>query len=55
MYDARLNAGLWPWRLAWVYGSLSMGVFMVRTMKRVIFHESRQYGKQSFAAAVVYQ
>ncbi|KIZ00837.1 Protein transport protein yif1 [Monoraphidium neglectum] len=29
---------------AWGYGSLCMGVFMVRTMKRVIFQETRQYG-----------
>ena len=36
-------AGLWAYRAAWVYGSLCMAVFMVRTMKRVIFYESRQY------------
>ncbi|GBF88884.1 transport protein [Raphidocelis subcapitata] len=27
----------------WGYGSLCMGVFLVRTMKRVIFQEARQY------------
>jgi len=29
----------------WGYGSLCMGIFMVRTMKRVIFQEARQYGE----------
>ena len=40
-----LAAGLWAYRAAWVYGSLCMAVFMVRTMKRVIFYESRQYSR----------
>ena len=39
------RAGLWAYRAAWVYGSLCMAVFMVRTMKRVIFYESRQYSE----------
>lgn len=30
------------WHVMWVYSSLCMAVFIVRTIKRVIFHEARQ-------------
>ena len=29
--------------MSWFYGGLCMAVFLVRTMKRIIFHEARQY------------
>lgn len=32
--------------MLWVYGALCMAVFTVRTIKRVIFHEARQYSEQ---------
>jgi hypothetical protein len=31
--------------IMWAYSSVCMAVFLVRTMKRIIFHEVRQYGK----------
>lgn len=37
--------GRWAYYGAWLYGSLCMAVFMVRTMKRVIFQEARGYGE----------
>ncbi|KAK9829499.1 hypothetical protein WJX72_006228 [[Myrmecia] bisecta] len=40
-------AGGWAYHVAWFYGSLCMAVFMVRTMKRIIFHEARQYSINS--------
>lgn len=43
------NAGSWSFYAAWVYGSLCMATFIVRTMKRVLFREARQYSKCSAA------
>lgn len=37
--------GGWSFYAAWVYGSLCMATFIVRTMKRVLFREARQYSK----------
>ena len=42
--------GIWPYRAWWAYGSLATAVFMVRTMKRIIFHESRQYSASLLVA-----
>ena len=36
------------YRAAWGYVSLCMAVFMVRTLKRVIFYECRQYSAPCF-------
>ena len=36
-------AGRIAWHVSWLYGGLCMAVFLVRTMKRIIFHEARQY------------
>ncbi len=38
-------AGAWAYYAAWLYGSTAMAVFLVRTMKRVIFQEARGYGE----------
>lgn len=38
-------AGKWAYYAVWLYGSLCMAIFMVRTMKRVIFQEARGYGR----------
>jgi hypothetical protein len=38
-------AGRVAWHVLWVYGALCMAVFTVRTIKRVIFHEARQYSE----------
>lgn len=32
------------WWVSWLYGSLCSSVFLVRTMKRVIFQEAQSYG-----------
>ncbi|KAG2438180.1 hypothetical protein HXX76_005786 [Chlamydomonas incerta] len=37
-------AGRWAYLAAWGYGSLCSAIFLVRTMKRVIFQETRGYG-----------
>ncbi|GIL76058.1 hypothetical protein Vretimale_5693 [Volvox reticuliferus] len=37
--------GRWAYWAAWTYGSLCMAIFLVRTMKRVIFQETRGYGR----------
>ncbi|EFJ49310.1 hypothetical protein VOLCADRAFT_104419 [Volvox carteri f. nagariensis] len=37
--------GRWAYWGAWAYGSLCMAIFLVRTMKRVIFQETRGYGR----------
>lgn len=37
--------GYWGYYISWAYGSLCCGVFLVRTMKRFIFAELRQYGR----------
>ncbi|GFR48582.1 hypothetical protein Agub_g10485 [Astrephomene gubernaculifera] len=38
-------AGWWAYVGVWLYGSTCMAVFLVRTMKRVIFQETRGYGR----------
>eukprot|EP00775_Hariotina_reticulata_P005880 gene5880-6121_t len=38
------GAGKWGYYALGAYGSLCMAVFMVKTMKRVIFQETRTYG-----------
>ncbi|KXZ50876.1 hypothetical protein GPECTOR_14g126 [Gonium pectorale] len=40
----QLGGGIAYW-LAWAYGSTCTAVFLVRTMKRVIFQETRGYGR----------
>jgi hypothetical protein len=40
-------AGKWGYYALGAYGSLAMAIFMVKTMKRVIFQETRAYGKPS--------
>ncbi len=35
----------------WGYGSLCMAIFTVRTIKRIIFHEARQY-REIFPAPI---
>lgn len=37
-------AGKWGYYALGAYGSLAMAIFMVKTMKRVIFQETRAYG-----------
>lgn len=44
---AGILAGPWGWRVGWLYGSLCSAVFLVRTMKRVLFQEARSYGEWS--------
>ncbi|KAA6422860.1 hypothetical protein WJX79_000938 [Trebouxia sp. C0005] len=39
--------GGWSYYAAWIYGSLCMATFIVRTMKRVLFREARQYSVDS--------
>jgi hypothetical protein len=41
--DSACVAGRIAWHVSWLYGGLCMAVFLVRTMKRIIFHEARQY------------
>jgi hypothetical protein len=38
-------AGKWGYYALGAYGSLCMAIFMVKTMKRVIFQETRTYGE----------
>lgn len=38
-------AGKWGYWAGWMYGSLCMAVFLVRTMKRIIFQEARNYSE----------
>ena len=33
------------YHIVWAYGSLCMAIFLVRTMKRVIFQEARHYSE----------
>lgn len=40
-------AGPWGYRLVWAYGTAAIGVVLVRTIKRVIFYEARQYSIDS--------
>ena len=42
-----LCAGKWGYRVVWLYGATAVGVFMVRTMKRILFLEARQYNVDS--------
>lgn len=44
---AMMCAGKWGYYALGAYGSLAMAIFMVKTMKRVIFQETRAYGKLS--------
>jgi bacteriorhodopsin len=37
--------GKWGYYALGAYGSLAMAIFMVKTMKRVIFQETRAYGE----------
>jgi len=37
--------GKWAYYLVWVYGGLCMAIFLVRTMKRILFQEARNYGR----------
>ena len=36
-------AGVWGFRVVWLYGAATAGIVLVRTLKRVVFYESRQY------------
>ena len=38
-------SGKWGYYALGAYGSLAMAIFMVKTMKRVIFQETRAYGE----------
>ena len=40
-------AGAWGYRIVWAYGTAAIGVVLVRTIKRVIFYEARQYSIDS--------
>ena len=51
--DDFVFAGGWSFYVAWIYGSLCMATFIVRTMKRVLFRDARQYSKPSFISAVL--
>lgn len=42
---AAAAAGKWGYYALGAYGSLAMAIFMVKTMKRVIFQETRAYGE----------
>ncbi|KAH7624272.1 putative Protein YIF1B [Nannochloris sp. 'desiccata'] len=44
---ANLTLGSLGYHVVWAYGGLCMAVFLVRTMKRVIFSESSQYSHQA--------
>uniref|UniRef100_A0A061SMH0 Integral membrane hrf1 family protein n=1 Tax=Tetraselmis sp. GSL018 TaxID=582737 RepID=A0A061SMH0_9CHLO len=41
---AGASGSYWGYYALWGYGSLCSAVFLVRTMKRIIFHEVRHYG-----------
>lgn len=38
------TTGSWAWRAAWLYGSLCNAIFLVRTMKQIIFQDAKSYG-----------
>ena len=38
------SAGKWGYYAAWLYLSTCMAVFLVRTLKRAVFQEVRNYG-----------
>ena len=40
-----LVAGKWGYYAAWLYLSTCMAVFLVRTLKRAVFQEVRNYGE----------
>ena len=40
-----LFAGKWGYYAAWLYLSTCMAVFLVRTLKRAVFQEVRNYGE----------
>ena len=44
---AHLTLGKAGYHAVWAYGSLCMAIFLVRTMKRVIFMESNHYSHQA--------
>jgi hypothetical protein len=46
-----LLAGKWGYYALGAYGSLCMAIFMVKTMKRVIFQETRTYGEPAWLIA----
>ena len=41
--QSQAPAGVWGFRAAWLYGAACSGIVLVRTLKRVVFFESRQY------------
>jgi hypothetical protein len=44
---AHVAAGGMAYHVVWVYSSLCMAVFLVRTTKRIIFQEARHYSTES--------
>ena len=44
-------AGVWGYRAVWAYGACAVGIVLVRTMKRVMFYEARQYSAGSSSGA----
>ncbi|GAB4817101.1 hypothetical protein N2152v2_004147 [Parachlorella kessleri] len=44
---AAMTLGGMGYHIVWAYGSLCMAIFLVRTMKRVIFQEARHYSLES--------
>lgn len=40
-------AGTWGFRAVWAYGAAMIGIVLVRTLKRIIFYEARQYSIDS--------
>jgi hypothetical protein len=51
---ANLTLGSVGYHVVWTYGALCMAVFLVRTMKRVIFSESSQYSKFLFLSLLAF-
>ena len=45
--DAEVCAGTWGFRAVWAYGAAMIGIVLVRTLKRIIFYEARQYSIDS--------
>lgn len=44
---ARMTLGTWGFRTVWAYGAAMIGIVLVRTLKRIIFYEARQYSIDS--------
>lgn len=44
---ARPFAGSMGYHVVWAYASLAQAIFLVRTMKRVIFQEARHYSESA--------